>query len=140
MRDKRLLERLLEAPERDELRAHRQPEQRLRASVIGHLSKLLNTRRGNAAIDPEYGLPDLSKWAGGTLAAAESAQAEALVAEVLRRYEPRLQNPAVRLLGAASDQLALRLELSGTIDHAGSRMPLRLTGEIQPDGRFELQP
>lgn len=139
MRDKRLLERFIEAEERDELRAGRRVEERLIGSVVGHLSKLLNTRRGNAAIDPEYGLPDLTKLVA-TGADTEMPKVEALVQRVILKYEPRLSQVAVKLLGVAQDELSLRVELTGAIEHDGRRLPLRIRGLVTPEGRFELKP
>jgi type VI secretion system protein len=137
MRDKRLLERLLEAEQRDELRAGRRTEERLLSSVVHHLQRLLNTRRGNAAIDPEYGVPDLSRLVGGATA-PDGARVEQLVRQVIERYEPRVRQVAVRFAGLTADGLGLRLEIEAAIEHAGSRLPLRLRPTVLPDGRFEF--
>ena len=137
MRDRRLMERLAEAGEGQPARAAAGSEERLLRSVLDHLLQLLNTRRGNAAIDPDYGLPDLSKLVGSALA-ADGARIETMVRQVLLKYEPRLGEAQVRLLGLSADQMGLRLEIGGRIEHAGRQLPLRIKATVAADGRIEL--
>lgn len=125
----RLLERL-NGPPRE--RGHGNAEA-VRESVQAHVRKLLNTRRGNVPIDPEYGMPDLGRRLSG---AQDSDLIEAVIGDVLGRYEPRLENVRIGHLGDAEDGLGLRLRIAGTIPHPERALPLRLDATLLADGRF----
>jgi type VI secretion system protein len=66
-------------------------EQLLIQSVIDHLTRLLNTRRGSIHHLPDYGLPDIS---GVYRNMPESVQElEYAMQETIEEYEPRLMKP-----------------------------------------------
>lgn len=135
MRERRLLERLnvLGVPgRRDALPADKQ----LLASVRDHVARLLNTRRGNVPIDQDYGIADLSKrtGAGGE---ADSSALEVGVAEVLRRYEPRLKDVGVRLV-RHEPRLGLDLEITGVAQSESISVPIHLHAAVLADGQISF--
>ena len=60
----------------------------IKRSIMSYLERLLNTRRGDPAIDPNYGLPDMANIAG-TLHAESNEQLEQDIVEQIQLYEKR---------------------------------------------------
>ncbi len=130
----RLIERL-NSEQRGRAERRLRDEEHVLDSVIGHVRKLLNTRRGNVPVDPGYGMPELARRTNDA-GAPDSELIESVVREVLQRYEPRLADVAVRLLGRSENRLGLEVEIAGTVRHAARPLPLRLTATVTADGRF----
>jgi len=86
----------------------------IKKSIIDHLSRLLNTRKGSVPIDPDIGLSDMSNIAGAFAQGTTQMICQEVI-EQINRYEPRLRQPKV----AASDTslerevITLRFEISG---------------------------
>lgn len=74
-------------------------------SIISHLSRLLNTRRGALQHLPDYGLPDISEIYRDMPDSVTDLQAA--IAKVVEKYEPRLRD--VRVTYQDTDPLAMRL-------------------------------
>lgn len=70
-----------------------QPEE----AVLDYLDKLLNTRQGMVAHEPEFGLPDINRILM-TLPDSSRTLAKA-IDEVIKEYEPRLKNAEVQQQG-----------------------------------------
>jgi len=98
--------------------------ERLRAGVRRDMEALLNARRRRQPLPPEltelrispvnYGIPDATS---GTYAVAERREALAREVELtIRRFEPRLTDIRVTLLGGENDLgRALRLKVEATL-------------------------
>ena len=112
-------------------------------SVIDHLVRLLNTRKGSVPVDANYGMNDLSNIAGSyAYGTTESICAE--VATQIHRYEPRLKD--TRISAAKSDDerqvITLRFDvISRFVDgivHAGDET-LTMVMRINSGGRISLE-
>lgn len=81
----------------------------LEQSVLQHLRVLLNTRQGNSALDPLYGVPDFTdlvhNFPDGLLALRR------LIAQTIERYEPRLSRVSVRPTRILRDVLVLHFDV-----------------------------
>lgn len=78
-------------------------------SVMNHIERLLNTRRGSIKHIPEYGLPDLSiiyQHLPGSLTLLQNH-----ITSTLLKYEPRLESVQIRLLQSQSSDFILAYEL-----------------------------
>ena len=67
MKERRLLERIAYwGEDGGQQRSHQTQVDILMQSVMAHLARLLNTRRGSVQLDPLFGVPDFTNLAGGT--------------------------------------------------------------------------
>lgn len=66
-------------------------DQQLYQSIVDHLTRLLNSRRGSVGHLPDYGLPDIS----GVYRNMPESVDELMQAmkETIEKYEPRLKKP-----------------------------------------------
>jgi type VI secretion system protein len=139
----RLRERLLYAAN-PRLMAGQSPDTLGRKSIMDHLTRLLNTRKGSVPIDPNYGLSDLSNIAGSFAVGTT----EAICAEVaiqIEQYEPRLTQPKVMVDRSKNERevISLRFEVSARLtDNLGkaSDESLLLTMKINSHGYVSLEP
>lgn len=131
-----LLERLREPDPPGERRA-RVSIIEIENSILRNLQNLLNTCRGNAPIDPDYGLPHL------TDVRSKMPQSiggfEAAIRNTIERYEPRLRQVRVRHAPQRDDVLELRFEIVGVIEDEDGRTPVRFTTVAAQDGRVEVR-
>ena len=130
----RLIERLnRHADERSERRVR--DEERVKASVTGHIRQLLNTRRGNVPIDPAFGMPPLSQRAGDA-AGQDQEVVNRAIRELLAAYEPRITDVEVVSRGFSGRQLGMDIEIKGAVAYPTRPLPIRLRGTLLADGRF----
>ncbi len=93
MREKRLLERITSLQVETD-RTHLTQAQVLTQSIVQHLQRILNTRRGSVPIDAEFGVPDFTNLAG-SFATGETTQIIENMTRMIARYEPRLKSPRI---------------------------------------------
>jgi type VI secretion system lysozyme-like protein len=116
-------------------RDQRAPALSLSASILAHLSELLNARHGDSALDPLYGLPDLTDLAHRVPEGIPMLQRS--IADTIRRHEPRLvrvQVVAVRT-EANGPRPSLHFEVQAELAAGGS---LRFHTEVAPGGRVRV--
>ena len=105
-------------------------------SVKGHLWRLLNTRRGSAMIDPDYGIPDLSLGSQSHDADA----IETLLRSVIERYEPRLRQLRLSVLPAAgADDVDFVFLIQGVMSRNRENLPVELKATLMPDGTCDFE-
>ncbi len=109
----RLLERMLHTAH-PHLIAGVASETLLRQSIVRHLTRLLNTRRGSVPIDLEYGLSDMNNIAGSLSMGTSEEICEEIIWQI-KRYEPRLRNPALTSIKEENQIITLKFELSAQI-------------------------
>lgn len=111
----RLDERLLytTAPQ---LTAGQSNDSLIKKSIIDHLARLLNTRKGSVPIDPDFGLSDMSNIAGSFAQGTTQTICEEVVQQI-SRYEPRLKDPkvATRLQDQEREVITLRFDITGSL-------------------------
>jgi type VI secretion system protein len=116
-------------------RAKGSPEPSELELVLEHLRCLLNTRRGNSALDPSYGIPDLTDALHAYPLSASAICAE--LASTVRRYEPRLQNVRVTVAGNGQPGMELRFEIHATLVRA--KTPVRLSTQVTRAGHVSIR-
>lgn len=136
----RLLERLthLEDPG---LSAGMPPDRQLAASIVQHLTRLLNTRAGSVPIDAQYGLSDMSNIAGSFSVGTPEALSETILRQV-GQYEPRLQQCRITVSSERRDVIALRFELSGLLGPARTdapNLPFSVSLRVNSSGRIFVE-
>lgn len=109
----------------------------LRQSLVGHLMRLFNTRRGNVPMDDAFGVGDFIRLGSG-MSRGEVADIESQLQRIIERYEPRLRDPCVRLRRDHSDALTLDFTLEATIAPADQPYALHLSTRIDALGRVRV--
>jgi len=104
-------------------------------SIAGNLRVLLNTRRGDSATTPDFGIIDFNdvvhEFPGGIQQLAKSIRATIL------QYEPRLKNVSVRHV-ADESMLTLRFEITGQLAVGRTARTLRFATTVKPGGRVDV--
>ncbi|MDF7675607.1 type VI secretion system baseplate subunit TssE [Neisseriaceae bacterium ESL0693] len=87
-------------------------------SVMNHIERILNTRRGSVKYIPDYGLPDLSviyRHLPGSLLVLQHH-----ISFTLLKYEPRLVAVQVKMIEAQSTDFMIAYELLCQLKGIGS--------------------
>jgi type VI secretion system protein len=96
-----------------------------------NLQKLLNTRQGEALIQPEYGLPDITDCVEG---APETLNRICrAIKNSIERFEPRLHRVRITPLPVGND-LNLRFGISGRILSEKDQVPVHFNTTVNPSG------
>jgi len=97
------------------------PERRLDAdpgtvvhSVLEHLVRVLNTKKGSVDIDPEFGIPDLTNISS-SFSSESIPELETAIKSVIVRYEPRLKDVNVHFQTQQDDLLTFRFSISAQL-------------------------
>lgn len=88
------------------------PREHVLAEIARNLGFVFNTRMACGSVLPDFGLGDY-EHEGNTHHAVEALRVEMLAA--VRRLEPRLGGPAVRLLGRYRYNM-VRFEITGVVE------------------------
>ncbi|WJF89276.1 type VI secretion system baseplate subunit TssE [Paraburkholderia bonniea] len=137
MREQRLLERIA-ASESTQERSHSTRFDVLMQSILDHLTRLLNTRRGSVPSAPELGVPDITNLAG-SLEAGSLQRAVDDMTHLLRRYEPRLKNPRVTYVADLGHRLTLSFSIEGSLNIDSQDVPVSVMTQVSPEGRVQLK-
>ena len=106
-------------------------------SIIGHLRKLLNTNKGSVQIAEDYGMPDMTVFAGGGISETME-KIEKAILEVVRKYEKRLLKIKVKIESNENDVLNINFRLEGVLTRHEDT-PVFLETSVQPGGKFKIK-
>jgi len=140
-----LLDKL--APREDD-RGARSPMDSIEDSIIRDLEMLLNTRREEFLIPPEFeqtatsivnfGIPDLAKC-GSLRSGPEQTKLCRWIEEAIRIFEPRLCNVAVRVVDRENVNPVLRFRVEGKAEFTARRVAFEL-GLKRDNGELAILP
>ena len=117
-RERSILERLAD-PRPNAPRTTRKDASQLLSSILEHLGKMLNTRRGNAPVAPDYGIPDIVDLIHSF---PESIRImEQAIRTTIEKYEPRLTGVRGLHLGPQDDVFSLHFEVTAVLSPPGSK-------------------
>lgn len=136
MSDRSLLERL----RRPDAAAQRRGEdslQEMADSILRHLQRMLNTRRGNAPTVPDYGVPDLTELARGFPDSALDLQRS--LRACIEKYEPRLKDVVVQYKESPDDLLSVSFEVTGRLQSSSDEAGVWFLTRVDSDGRIDVQ-
>lgn len=122
MYQQRLLERIREWERHPEMRGNPGSEV-IVASILRHLSLILNTKQGTALIDEDFGVPDFTNL-GSTFGQDTIPDIQHSIAEVVRKYEPRLSGVNVTFLPQSDDVLQVAFKLEALIHGDARDLPV----------------
>ncbi len=137
MYQQRLLERIREVEKHPELRGNPDPEVVVQ-SVMRHLRMILNTKQGTAPIDDDFGVPDFTNL-GSTFGQDTIPDIQRSIADVVRKYEPRLRGVAVTYIPQSQDVLQVAFKLEATIQTESRDVPVVFETVIDPDGKVSVK-
>jgi type VI secretion system protein len=131
-----LLERLSD-PRPEAPRTTRQNESALVASILAHLGRMLNTRRGNVPLSPDYGIPDLADMVHSFPDAIRTM--EQAIRTTIEKYEPRLSNVRVKYAGSEDDIFSLHYEVTAVLAASGSRTAVSFDTRVESNGEVSVR-
>lgn len=136
-RERTLLERFNDPRPGEPLRTTQNTEM-LAKSVLQHLSKVLNTRRGHSLTQPEdYGMTDLTELIHGFPESIKEVQQA--IRTTIEKYEPRLRNVDVEYVKSDEDVLTLRFKITAQIATERQGAPVWFETVVAPSGQVELK-
>ncbi|MBF0527912.1 MAG: type VI secretion system baseplate subunit TssE [Deltaproteobacteria bacterium] len=137
MIQERLLERLRHIESDPEYRGVPDPN-RIIASIMNHLQKILNTRQGSAPIDDNYGVPDFTDLAV-TFSSESVRDLSRAIKAVINNYEPRLSNVQIAATPQGDRVLELHFKIEGRLNMGNNMdMPVSFETVVDPDGRIQV--
>ena len=137
LRTRTLLERLAPAARTPSVRGQISEAAQLRQSILANLRRVLGTRLGHAAAQPELGIP-----APGDLLQEYPAcipRLQKTIGACIQRYEPRLTAVRVHHLADGEDALRIRFQISAEIAD-GFHTRLVIESQVDPTGHLEIGP
>ena len=135
-RERSLLDRLAD-PRPDVPRATRQNEGQLVASILEHLGKMLNTRRGNAPIAPDYGIPDMSDLVH--LFPDAIRIMEQAIRTTIEKHEPRLTSVRVKYAGSEDDVFSVHFEITAMLAESDSGRSISFETKVESNGEVSIR-
>jgi type VI secretion system protein len=100
--------------------------------VRTHLALLLNTRQGALQNLPDYGLPDVSSFYSDY--PASLGELRSFLEKLVKKYEPRLLNARVRLIGSNAKEFRASFLITGEIEENEERTRVQYRTTISSSG------
>ena len=135
MREERLLERFRAWKEKPGRRAQ-EDSGKIVESVIRHLTRILNTKRGNVPIAEDYGIPDLTDFL--SLPLESVSEIERSLRQVIQRYEPRLKVQRVSFVPPEVGDLSLRFEIVSRLATNPKKGPVHFQTIVDANGKVSV--
>ena len=133
----RFLERL-RAMQQGSERANFEDVNEVLRSVIGYVSKLLNTRRGSSVLDEEFGIPDFTGF-GVSYSRDDIPRIEKEIARFIERCEPRLRDVKITYSPDPNEPFSINFVLDAKLVLTGTDvLPVKLTTRINPSGKVSV--
>lgn len=135
-RERGLLERLAD-PRPEAVRTTQQNEAQIISSILEHLGKMLNTRRGNAPVAPDYGIPDMVDMVHSFPQSIR--QVEQAIRATIEKYEPRLSNVRVRYAGSEDDVFTLHFQVTAMLTPSATKKAVSFETRVADNGEVSVR-
>ena len=136
MREERLIERI-RLREKKPARSAAENPQKVRASVLRHLQKILNTRQGNVPIADDYGVPDFTDFLRVYPDAVR--EVEKSIRTTIQKYEPRLNSVRVKFIPQEDDILSLSFQIVAKLLVEDKETPIVFESLMGYDGKIKIR-
>ena len=104
-------------------------------SVMGYVSKLLNTRRGSSVLDEEFGIPDFTGF-GVSYGREDIPRVEKEISIFIERCEPRLRDVKVTYSPDPTEPFSINFILEAKLLLSGTDvLPVKMMTHINSSGR-----
>jgi len=111
--------------------------ERLAASVLQHLRKMLNVRQGNVPTLAAYGMPDfndlVAKFPEGII------EIQKAIKTSIEQYEPRLKKVRIRHVPDEENPLSLRFEIMAQLLMGKGEASMRFETSLDPSGMISVR-
>jgi len=112
VREERLLERIgIWAKEPN--RRDKEDTRRIINSILRHLQRILNTKRGNVLIAEDYGVPDFTELMRSYPETIRDM--ERSIKHMIQKFEPRLKTVRLRLIPQEDNVLSLHFRIDAKL-------------------------
>jgi type VI secretion system protein len=132
----RLLERIAlreQAPQRREVA----DRSLVLDSVIAHLSRILNTRRGNVPIAEDYGIPEYMEFLHNYPDSLRDF--ERAVRQTVLQFEPRLRAVRVTCIPQEANDGIVRFQISARLGNQPDGPALLLESQVDQAGKISIK-
>jgi type VI secretion system protein len=136
MREERLIERI-RSWDRTAQRREKPDPRRMIDSIVLHLERILNTRRGSAPIAEDFGIPDFTDFR--TAYPDSQRDLEREIRQTLQKYEPRLQAIRVKFAPHETDRLSISFQIVGRLVLDEARDSIIFHGIMDADGKIRMR-
>ena len=104
---------------------------------LEHVRKMLNTRRGNAPVAPDYGIPDIVDLVHSFPDSIKFM--EQAIRTTLEKHEPRLSNVRVKYSGSPDDAFSLHFEVTAVLAISNSRNSVWFDTKVGSNGEVVVR-
>lgn len=130
MHKPRLFERIKAWENKEICKFNNVDEHTLTQSILLHLEKMLNTKKGSTMICQNYGLSEFNALQQGTM--------EQEIKQFIQRYEPRLEiSDVIRLPQQKNTAANISIQIAGALTHG--KQPIHFTTMLTPSGKITVQ-
>ena len=107
-----------------------------RDAIVEHLKMLLNTRKGQVAASPDYGIPDFNDIVH--IFPSAIARLQSSIQKAIEAFEPRLTNVLVRHAPDEDEPSSLQFEITALLARDGVGNTIRLYTRVGKGGQMQL--
>lgn len=136
MREERLIERIRSWNKAPDRRDGSDPK-RMVGSIIRHLERILNTRRGSAQIGEDYGIPDVTDLTSGLPESLRDL--ERMIRNTIQKYEPRLKAVRVKFSSQDENMLAVSFQIVARLILEEEKDPVVFESFMDCDGKVTIR-
>ena len=136
MEEARLLERI-RLREKNPLRRENQDATQVIDSLLNHLTRILNTRRGNVLIAEEYGIPDYTEFLQNYPESLR--EVERAIKQTITQYEPRLKAVRVSFVPQENDILSITFQISAKLASTTSNTSVFFETQLDSGGKVSIK-
>lgn len=136
MREARLLERIRLREKNPHRRESEDPGQVI-DSVLDHLTRIFNTRRGNVPIADDYGIPDYTEFLYNYPDSLRDF--ERAIKQTIIQYEPRLKAVRVSFIPQDKDIFTVKFQISAKLVSAASNTSVLFESHLDTGGKISIK-
>jgi type VI secretion system protein len=106
-------------------------------SLLHHLTRILNTRRGNVEISEDYGIPDYTEFLQNFPESMH--EMERAIRQTISQFEPRLKVVRVNYLSQEHNDLAVRFQISAKFIDSTGNTPVFFETQVDSGGKISVK-
>jgi type VI secretion system protein len=136
MREERLIQRIRTWKKTPDRRDGEDPK-RLIDSIVRHLERILNTRRGSVGIAHDYGIPDLTDFRSGFPDSVRDL--EMTIRDTIEKFEPRLKSVRVKFVPQDVNMLSVTFQIVAQLALEDEKTPVMFESMMGSDGKVMIR-
>jgi type VI secretion system protein len=136
MREARLLERIRLREKNPNRREYEDPSKVI-DSVLDHLTRIFNTRRGNVPIADDYGIPDYTEFLNSFPDSLRDF--ERAIKQTIIQYEPRLRAVRVSFIPQDKDIFTVKFQISAKLVSTTDNSSILFESHLDTGGKISIK-